>query len=47
MESIKDSDHEKKIGFSKMDVESEVLIENFVEQDIRYELWNILIRYGH
>ena len=34
MESIKDSDHGIKIGFSKMDAESEVHMESFVESDI-------------
>ena len=32
MESIKDSDHGIKIGFSKTDAESEVHMESFVNQ---------------
>ena len=43
MESIKDSDHGIKIGFSKMDAESEVHMESFVESDIR----DLIMKYSY
>ena len=43
MESIKDSDHGIKIGFSKTDAESEVHMESFVESDIR----DLIMKYSY
>jgi hypothetical protein len=47
MEAIGDWDHGIKIGFSMVNVESEVLLESDLKQDIGDALWNIFIRYGH